>query len=587
MKKTNFLIIILALFFLIPSVSAFTNPTTLFYEPCDTLNTSIWGYYGDFSMDGRCNFRSAGWDTTQAWTLQNFSSPNVGNGFINLSYIFFDVYETNYYGTLPFGFGNYTNADPPIPRHFLYHNVQSGHTDWDLDSSSDNTTGTLTNGVQDAEWIINLVIYDNCSIFTYINGTLYNVLTNCSVDNFPISTNGAGQLAPNENYWWFDDVKVEGWQNYILNFTIIDEESGVTIDFATFNYQLIEDVNMYSGSTTTGNFTVSEYLSNTNYVLTYWSDYYPARKKYFTLTDSTPIYNNYTIYTGNISNTNLVTILIKDYETNKYVENAVIRIQKSINNIYTEVFSDLTDITGAVYLYLNTSDTHKVIVSKDGYGTQEGLIYPTVYPYTYTIYIKPSSLALNYLFENVSYLVTPQTSIFNTSTPTINLTTYSPEGAIQYFNISMYNGTTMFTSQSYTTTGGTISITPNIASFKNSFFWVNITIKVTDYDEWSNNYKFYYDAVTYPNTSFMQGMGSIKNEFSQSTRIMMAGLVAIFVAIIFVFLVPQVYAVIIAFFVMALFSFAGFIPSWIVWLPVTVGLIFWLAYGDGQSGGYS
>jgi len=578
---------------------AFDGYNVLVNETCDSLNASLWtvvdntGGPSQIVFNGRCMFDLDNGDVVSLnellmHTNSNYTVPTTSGSYLNLSYdVKLDVPVTT---AFVFGFGNIspwnTRNSSRLVDYFL---TTAGQQRQYFVYAENNTgpTGESDNYIFYApyNWYTKSIIINNdCSVDTdtIANSTLINnndsVTTSCHYDNFPIHSNMAwAGVAPEEIY--LDNIILTSNEFHILNFTVYDEESDLIINYTNISYRLIKGFDVYDeGNTTTGMINVSGVnIVAGEYVMNYWADQYPPRKYLFTISSSDTQYLNYTLYSVNYTLSNLVTLYVKDYANDKYLEGAKVTIRKSIMGSYETIFSGYTDLTGAVYTYLNTTDEYQIEVSMDDYGTKSGFLRPEAFPYVYTLYISPLDVnELGFIWQNTSYYYQPTESIINTTMTYFNLTTYSPTGSMDYFMINTTINGTHFSNISYTEGGGTINLYLNLTNVSNQFFNVTYSIKVSGFDVWNATQRYFYWNETPTNTSLIPGLAGIREEFGLGTRIILTIIISIVVALLFTYVIAGTYAAMLGIATFASFSFAGFVPSWIATVAIGMGVVLWL-----------
>lgn len=139
---------------------------------------------------------------------------------------------------------------------------------------------------------------------------------------------------------------------------------------------------------------------------------------------------------------------------------------------YGVVETKTTDDSGIATFYLNPLNNYIITASKTGYSDVSSSITPTQTQYTIT-FVGSSGATSNDYTQGISYMVKPSlgTDLENDTTYSFNFTINSTFWNIDMFGLNVGNGSTIFSSASSGTNGGTVNV--NVNTGKNATLYLN------------------------------------------------------------------------------------------------------------------
>jgi len=150
-----------------------------------------------------------------------------------------------------------------------------------------------------------------------------------------------------------------------VNITFIDEETNnVVTELITVEF--ISGTQSYNFSTSTG-YLYQDLIAPESYTIRYSSPNYNLRQYYFTLTEAS--HTGLTLYMGNTTNTEEVTVNVYDQTTSDEIEGAIVRLQRYFisDNSYKTVDEATTDEAGQVEFDIEQdNELYKFIVVYNG-----------------------------------------------------------------------------------------------------------------------------------------------------------------------------------------------------------------------------
>ena len=290
MKKTT--ILTLALFLalaLVTNTQGITYITdVMINESCEAWNSTLWTAWNDVTIpfNGYYSYPNALCRLTAGVYAQLDSNPtykfdgdvsNQTNGdAMNLSYslilgsagtMYAPSYQVDNNGSL------YIRLTSEADRYF------------DFEVAGYPKFGDMYSFLEEYEYVVNMIIYDNCSIIISFNGTETAEVYNCSYKeyeyNISTKTQGFGW-----SHVMFDNLVL--WQNYSYgvntHLNIFDETNDTQINYTTTTINIISD--NYNLNYTTENGTFHTNLEADNYEIRYKPGNHTERSYYLTLNHS-------------------------------------------------------------------------------------------------------------------------------------------------------------------------------------------------------------------------------------------------------------------------------------------------------------
>lgn len=173
---------------------------------------------------------------------------------------------------------------------------------------------------------------------------------------------------------------------------------------------------------------------------------------------------------------------------------ALVTAQKQYGTEWKTIDQGRTDDTGTATLFLNPTDTYKIIISYAGYVGQELTITPSSPDYTITL-VSSTDLHYSNLFDDISYQLVPLTLAVD-STGWINFSVYSFNSSLEYWglNLTYTNGTCINCQISDASGGGELDGTFSLSGV--SSITAYYYFKRTGYSEWANQRNYIVHNIT-------------------------------------------------------------------------------------------
>ena len=275
---------------------------------------------------------------------------------------------------------------------------------------------------------------------------------------------------------------------------VFDEDTGLMIN----NSEILFDANTtyYQEFTTTNGSVYVTGIPSVYYDIRARATDYVDRHYYVTLSNNYYILNAYLL-----NNSNAVVLSIKSEATDKFIEGAVVTLNRRINGTWSNVGSGTTDGVGSLRFGMKEGETYSLLISASGYETKQLSLTP--FESAYTIYIQKTNLQTFYrLFDKLSFRIMPSVSVippYSYANPItcFNLTVVSPEGWVEWFSVnSSFNGVVNISNLT-TATGGIAQFCLNLSSYNGYNLSVDYWIKTTGESLWYGHTTYWINNRSY------------------------------------------------------------------------------------------
>jgi len=278
---------------------------------------------------------------------------------------------------------------------------------------------------------------------------------------------------------------------YPTNSVYLSIYSGITlIDDRTINITLIGP-EYKSVSTTNGTYKFNNILAG-SYQVDLEASGFSDNTYYFSLSNRT---HRELDYYMSSSCTDITFSLLDTYQA--VLPNVVVTFNQQINGSWVDIGQRSTDISGDILICLE-EEPHLIQAVKTGYQTWEGTLTPLTTEYTIFLDLIGARV-YETLFDDLTFIFSPQTSTLTGNLTNFTMTTYSPEGKVLYFGLnSNYNGTSYISNITTSASGGIATITLPLNQDDDDNFKVRFFVKSTDgnYHEFTIDYNVFDYAIS-------------------------------------------------------------------------------------------
>ena len=356
-------------------------------------------------------------------------------------------------------------------------------------------------------------------------------------------------------------------------FTFFDEATGASLSGTNVLLNILSTDNVYNTNSSTGRVNITGIVPGTYSISASAANYL---KRSYGLTLANNSNQNLAIYLSNSSTA--VTFIVKDYSSNEPIEGATVVIETSIgtnSSNWTTILVQEADLTGSISFAYDVNSAYRFTFGYTGYTTKTFILNPIIES-SYTVRLKGQETASTGIFTGVRVITSP-TVCHNNATNTFAVQFISPNGTLQSYGYSLY--TTRFPSNITYLSGNQAQG----ETLTTTMFLQNLTLS----DKVMINY-YYTDTLQGINYTLTAGCTIIDPSANPSSLIANLGnpfglslfdrllILAFFIIVSVGFAVTfggPMAGYLISLLVLGLFVAIGFIPFWIIAIPMVLTFV--------------
>lgn len=243
---------------------------------------------------------------------------------------------------------------------------------------------------------------------------------------------------------------------------LVTSEIFLTVENATYSQEY-----QFTGGTQT----VTDLNANQEFNFYYYSAGYATNTYYLTYENQTSI----DLYL--INGTDNITYTLKS-EGDEPIQDAEITIEKFIEGSWTQIASQLTDVTGISVFALERGISHRITMSKEGYETKVDINRFSETDFTVVLNsIGDVDFDLGYQYLKID--LNPKNTSLTPSNQEFSLNFTSDVANIEYVILELfYNGTLLNSDNSTSNTGALLSFTEDLTAYNDTLVMIKYTYKI-------------------------------------------------------------------------------------------------------------
>jgi hypothetical protein len=316
------------------------------------------------------------------------------------------------------------------------------------------------------------------------NGTLYIPVLEGDNYNFTFSSAGyftqAYDFTINSTYM-NETVNLSLFGGVLFSFydsdtlALVTDLIYLTVENGTFQQQY-----QFTGGTQT----VTNLTEGQEFNFYYYSGGYETNTYYLTYQ------NQSTIDLYLISGSDNITYTVKS-EADEPLQDVEVTVEKFISGSWTQISSQLTDVTGIAEFSLERGISHRITFNKEGFASKVDINRFSQTEFT-VVLESLTDLDFDLGYSSITVVVEPTDSSLNATTQSFSANITSSEGLLEYVLLKLYyNGTLLAQDNTTSNVGAYLNFNYDLSSYNNSFVVLEWTYKIANNTEVTRVTKVY------------------------------------------------------------------------------------------------